>query len=101
MKEQGIKIRMLREIMGHNQKEMSKLLGISQPLYSNLENGNRRLTEKNMIKLCELFGIETETFKQNTTEELLNELFRMSRNMFIEHIDLQGNEYLLTLNKRS
>lgn len=104
MKETGNKVKVLREIMGHTQTEMSNQMGISQALYSQLENGNRRLTEKNEETLCELIGIPIEIFENSTSEELFNIAFKISNKMFIEeifieHIDLRGNIHMLTLNK--
>lgn len=98
MKQVGTKVRILREILGYNQNEMSELMNISQPLLAQIENGNRKLTPKNRDKICEIFDISVETFTENNPEELLNKLFIMSRNLFIPYMDIQENEYILTLN---
>lgn len=99
MKKTGKKVRILRESIGYSQTEMSILMDISQALYSQIENGNRRLTEDKLETLCELFGITTETFTDSTPSELLDTLFKISRELFVEHRDLQGNTYLLSLNQ--
>ena len=54
------KIRELREDKDLYQKEIAKLLNISQQYYSEYENGKRPLPIEHLIKLCIFYGISSD-----------------------------------------
>jgi len=51
------KIKKLRILNGFTQMEMAKKLGISQSLYSLIENGKRKPSKKVVKKIEEIFGV--------------------------------------------
>ena len=50
------RIRDLREDNDKYQKDIAKLLGISQQYYSEYENGNRTITIEHLIKLAKYYN---------------------------------------------
>ena len=50
-------LKKLRERDGYSQKEMAKILKVSQSAYSQYENGNSQPTIETMIKMANLFEI--------------------------------------------
>ena len=59
-----IKIREYRKMNGYRQEDLAKLLGIKQNTYSSKENGKRKFTVDEIIKLKEIFKV--------TCDDLLN-----------------------------
>ena len=60
----GKRIKRLRELSGITQEELSKMIGISRPTMSQLENNERKINADELIKLSEIFNI--------SIDELLN-----------------------------
>ena len=56
MKEIGKRLQELRESKGLSQSDLANYLGISQPLLSQIESGNRNLNLSLLDKLCSLYG---------------------------------------------
>lgn len=57
-REIGKRLRKIRSGFTHlNQGEFAEHLNVSQPRYSNWENGARRITLDEAIKLCEIYGL--------------------------------------------
>ena len=54
MKAQVNKLRLFREQAGYTQLEMSKLMGISESYYCQLENGVRRMSLENACKAAKI-----------------------------------------------
>ncbi|CAM3505626.1 DNA-binding helix-turn-helix protein [Streptococcus pluranimalium] len=54
------RLKELRKKHGLTQKEIAKLIGISQSSYSNWENGNREPSLENVVRLAKLFGVTTD-----------------------------------------
>ena len=50
------RLRDLREDHDKFQKDVAKLLGISQQYYSEYENGNRTITIEHLIKLAKFYN---------------------------------------------
>lgn len=64
------KLRSLRLQNDYQQKALAELIGLkSQQDYSKLENGKKHFTEKIISKICEVFNVDVEVFK-NTNAEL-------------------------------
>jgi transcriptional regulator with XRE-family HTH domain len=55
-------LRFLRMAQNLKQKIIADLLGMSQPNYSNLENGKTKLNSEAAEKLADYYGIGKETF---------------------------------------
>ena len=56
MKKIGKRLQELRESKGLSQSDLAKYLGISQPLLSQIEAGNRNLNLSLLDNLCALYG---------------------------------------------
>lgn len=56
-KEIAMRIRALREERNLHQKEVAAVLGISQPAYSDLENGHTMFTAIALDKLADFYGM--------------------------------------------
>lgn len=54
------RLKELRKKHGLTQKEIAKLIGISQSSYSNWENGNTEPSLENVVRLAKLFGFTTD-----------------------------------------
>lgn len=52
-----VRIRNLREDKDLYQKDVAKMLGISQQYYSEYENGNRAIPVFHLIKLAEFYNV--------------------------------------------
>lgn len=79
----GQKIKILRGMRNYDQKFMADKLGISQPEYSNIEQGNVTLAVDRLFQIAEILGVTVNTildFDQskvfhiynNTTEKGVN-----------------------------
>ncbi len=58
-------IKQLRELSSYSQSEIADKLGITQPAYSNFENGNSKTDIKNYLFLSELFEVDVEYIMKN------------------------------------
>ena len=68
----GFSIKIVRDFYGLNQSQFAKLLGISQPVISKLEKGDKNLEENQIEKFKEYF--EPNFFKRNV-ENVNQKLF--------------------------
>lgn len=53
------KLKRLRKNKNLTQKEVAKLIGISRPMYTSIENGTRNPSLEVMQKIVKLFGDES------------------------------------------
>lgn len=74
MKSIGVKLKRLRNTSGYTQKCIADFLGISQPLYSQYEKGNRNIRLEYLEKLCNLYCFTLEDFLESDVEFLDNVL---------------------------
>ncbi|MGG3210962.1 helix-turn-helix transcriptional regulator [Geobacillus stearothermophilus] len=51
------KIKKIRILMGMTQKDVAEKIGVTQAMYSMIENGKRKPGKKTAAKIEELFGI--------------------------------------------
>ena len=68
----GFSIKIVRDFYGLNQSQFAKLLGVSQPVISKLEKGDKNLEENQIEKFKEYF--EPSFFKRNV-ENVNQKLF--------------------------
>ena len=66
------RIRDLREDNDLTQKEIAKVLGISQRYYSNLENGSRTLSADLLIALADYYGVSLDYLVNRTVSKKYN-----------------------------
>lgn len=83
----GKRLQELRESKNLSQSDLANYLGISQPLLSQIEAGNRNLNLSLLDKLCSLFCCSKDYLLCKTDEhEILKFSFR-SKNAAIEDLD--------------
>lgn len=58
----------IREEYGFSQKEVAKRVGISQPSYCNIENGERRPAVETAKAIAKVLGFQWERFYEDVTE---------------------------------
>jgi transcriptional regulator with XRE-family HTH domain len=64
----GKNIKKYREAAGLNQQKLAELLGVLRPTISQIENGERKLTAGELIKVSKIFNISTEILLDPTKE---------------------------------
>jgi len=57
----GEKIKKAREQSGITQQKLAEMLGVARPTISQIENGERKISADELIKLSEIFDISVET----------------------------------------
>lgn len=57
LKNLGIRVRELRKSRGLSQQQLAELLGVSDPMISNLENGKKSIKIINLYTLSEVFDV--------------------------------------------
>ncbi|MEU3369145.1 helix-turn-helix transcriptional regulator [Streptomyces sp. NPDC006660] len=67
----GAELRRLRQARGLTSTEVAKLLMVSQPKISHLENGNRTISPRDVRDLCALYGV--------TDQQAVDALMQMAR----------------------
>ena len=93
------KLKGLREITGYSQKEIAEYLSISQPLYSQVENGNRPLRFTYIEALAYLYELTVEEMLNEDIETLKDKVWKTTEYKQISHKDIMGTVMTLTLNK--
>ena len=100
MKEIGKRLQGLRESKGLSQSDLANYLGISQPLLSQIEAGNRNLNLSLLDKLCSLFGCSDSYILCKSDEyNSINFSFR-SKNAAREDLDCISSVHKIILNMR-
>ena len=64
----GKRIKELRERLEISQQKLAELLGVSRPIVSQIENGDRKITAEELIKLAEIFNLSVESLKDFRNE---------------------------------
>lgn len=57
----GYRIKKLRELTGMNQERLAKLMGVSRPTISQIENGERKIHAEELKKFSDIFGISVDS----------------------------------------
>ena len=100
MKEIGKRLQELRESKGLSQSDLANYLGISQPLLSQIESGNRNLNLSLLDKLCSLYGCSDSYILCKSDEyNSINFSFR-SKNAAREDLDCIASVHKIILNMR-
>ena len=105
----GKTIKNLREERGFSQEKLAKLLLLQRPTISQIENGERKVSLDEIIKLSDLFGISVETFLglKKSPQVVLNEsspskkhtVSQIRINVPQKHVDKFKEVLLYILNK--
>ena len=69
------RIKDLRNKLHLSQEYVAKYLGINRTSYTQIENGNRRITVDEVIKLSKLYGLSTDSILLEKKENMLNTVF--------------------------
>jgi transcriptional regulator with XRE-family HTH domain len=64
----GKTIKKFREAAGLNQQKLAQLLGVLRPTISQIENGERKLTADELVKLSKIFNVSIEVLIDPTKE---------------------------------
>ncbi len=73
MNKTAFKIKKRRNELQYSQEYMASKLGISQPAYANLENGETKITTKRLEKIAKILEIELiDLLDSNTTVNNIN-----------------------------
>ena len=57
----GYRIKKLREQLGISQQRLADLLGVARPTISQIENGERKVSADELVKLSEIFNLSVES----------------------------------------
>ena len=55
-----------RKLYGYTQRDMAKLLNITQPSYIRYENGTSEPSQENLIKIADLFDVSLDYLLDRT-----------------------------------
>ena len=100
MKQIGKRLHELRESKGLSQSDLASYLGISQPLLSQIESGNRNLNLSLLDKLCSLYGCSDSYILCKSDEyNSINFSFR-SKNAATQDLDCIASVHKIILNMR-
>ncbi len=66
------RIKDLREDHDYYQKDIAKLLNITQQQYSNIENEVCSITADDLIKLAKFYGVSTDYILKYTNDKKIN-----------------------------
>lgn len=77
----GKRIRELRDRLGISQQKLAELLGVSRPAISQIENGERKVSTDELIKLSEIFNLTIESLLnfEREPEVILNNIKKKTR----------------------
>ena len=89
--ELGDKVKLLRNRRGLKQDDLAELLNLSRSQISNLENGRRNLSLKQLEKLCEYFKVDMSYFLMSGTTDSCLDLIEKAKVLF-ESKELTSNQ---------
>ncbi len=92
----GIKIRQCREAKNIKQQEIAEFLGIAQSAYNLLENGKRKISTDELVKIAEMLQTPiADFFKQDGTVYNIQHDNQNPINNFTLHTEKFDNERLV------
>ena len=89
-------LKRMRKAMGLKQKDVARVLGITQQAWTNIENGKTNLSERNKTALIEKLNVNPE-FLENGTEPIFKNI--PPRDVLVSSI-LDGIDRLNPSNKK-
>lgn len=84
-------IKLLRKHLGLTLEEFGKRLGVTRAAISNIENGNRNVTEQMIVSICREFGVN-EDWLRNGDGEMFEQLTDKERLMKYTGMLLRGED---------
>ena len=101
----GVKLKSIREYNGHSQTEIAQMLDISQPLYSQIENGNRNIKIDKLLRFCDIYDVSLHEIKNHDSERIVEDISRCREKIINMFDDLEvvestfnGNHVQLKVN---
>lgn len=97
--EVGYRIRSIRESLNMSRDCFSELCNISESFLSDVERGNKGITSKTIIKICEKTNVSADYLlfgntQQDSNVSVLLELFSKLDNRYVFHATNMLKEYL-------
>ncbi|KQL19086.1 helix-turn-helix domain-containing protein [Cytobacillus solani] len=86
MEKVGLRIKELRKEFNKTSNEVVEAIHISQPHYSQIENGRVPITLENLIKICDFYGITLSEFFDENSDENLKTLLSTAKKLNKEQI---------------
>ena len=80
--ELGEKVKLLRNRRGLKQDDLGEVLKLSRSQISNLENGRRNLSVRQLEKLCEYFKVDMSYFLMSETTDSCLDLIEKAKVLF-------------------
>ncbi|NRD77376.1 helix-turn-helix transcriptional regulator [Bacillus sp. BRMEA1] len=87
LKEVGMRIKQLRKEFNKTANEIVEAIHISQPYYSQIENGHVPVSIENLIKICDFYGITLSEFFDDNFDEDLKKLLSTAKKLNKEQLE--------------
>jgi transcriptional regulator with XRE-family HTH domain len=87
----GEKIKVLRNVKGYTQEYMAKNLGVSQKIYSMIENDEKEVTQVILQKVAQVFNVTPE-FIQNFSPTLVFNNNMSNNVIYVNQLIIQSEE---------
>src|SRR5574344_951242 len=89
MKNVNERIKEYRNQLSLSQKYVANFLGMNKATYTQIENGNRKVTAENLSKLSALFGVSTDSLLNGNEVSQLTTMFAHSFDNLDENDQLE------------
>lgn len=93
------RLKEIRKVLGYNQTDFAKHLGITQTAYSMIENGNRPLADKYIKVICSTFNVNETWFCTGQGEMFLSSPYEKEFIQIFGHLAPETQQYLLLMAK--
>ena len=99
--ELGDKVKLLRNRRGLKQDDLAEVLELSRSQISNLESGRRKLSLKQLEKLCEYFQVDMSYFVMSETTDSCLDLIEKAKLLFAskELTNIQKEDLFVSIMK--
>lgn len=93
------RLKEIRKVLGYNQTDFAKHLGITQTAYSMIENGNRPLADKYIKVICSSFNVNESWFYTGQGEMFLSSPYEKGFTRIFSRLTPVTQQYLLLMAK--
>lgn len=93
------RLKEIRKVLGFNQTDFAKYLGITQTAYSMIENGNRPLADKYIKVICSTFSVNENWFLTGDGEMFISSPYEKEFTEIFGHLTPETQQYLLLMAK--
>jgi len=91
------RVKEIRKVLGLNQTDFAKYLGITQTAYSMIENGYRPLTNKYIKTISSIFNVNEVWLRSGEGEMFLSSPYEKEFIEIFEHLRPETQQYLLLM----